>query len=152
MDWQRLGSTPPAQLAPARLQAHWAAQVLAAAGETFVPATPDTGHTAMTWDAPRGALLGREMPGAAAAQRRRRAVARRRLRPRVLLVREPLPRERELPPLAAGEWFRDGWTGAVLRGSDVVAAGDASAQRFRVEAFLASAVPASRALALSAPL
>ena len=23
----------------------------------------------------------------------------------------------ELPPLAAGEWFREGWTGAVLRGS-----------------------------------
>ena len=58
----------------------------------------------------------------------------------------------ELPPLAAGEWFRDGWTGAVLRGRELVAAGDADAQRARLRAYLASAIPASRALALEALL
>jgi len=53
-----------------------------------------------------------------------------------------------LPALAAGEWFREGWAGAVLRGGSLVAAGDAAAQEGLLRAFLASAVPASRALAL----
>ncbi len=56
----------------------------------------------------------------------------------------------ELPPLAAGEWFTDGWTGAVLRGDALVAAGDAAAQRARLAAFLAPAVATSRELALEA--
>lgn len=59
---------------------------------------------------------------------------------------------RELPLLAEGEWFRDGWTGAVLRSDRLVAAGDAGDQEARLRAFLASAVKASRALALETPL
>jgi hypothetical protein len=64
----------------------------------------------------------------------------------------PTTTRRALPPLAAGEWFSQGWSGAVLRGSAIVAAGDASDQEGLLRAFLASALDASRALALeSAP-
>ena len=65
MSWQRLGAVDPARLAGARIQAHWAAQVLSAAGETLLPHVPDTSHTAMSWDAARAALVGREIPGPA---------------------------------------------------------------------------------------
>ncbi len=50
-----------------------------------------------------------------------------------------------LPPLAVGVWVNTTWTGAVLRGSEVVAAGDAHAQRALVERFLASAIEANQA-------
>lgn len=56
-----------------------------------------------------------------------------------------------LPDLAVGEWFREGWIGAVLRGEALVAAGDALAQQGLLERFLTSAVSASRSLALEAP-
>jgi hypothetical protein len=56
----------------------------------------------------------------------------------------------KLPALAAGEWFTDGFTGAVLRGSELVAAGPAPAQQATLRAYLASAVEASRRL-LTAP-
>ena len=60
MEWQRLGAVAPAHLGAARVQAHWGAQVLAAAGETLLPHVPDTSHTAMTWDPAREALHYRE--------------------------------------------------------------------------------------------
>ena len=44
-----LGAVAPAQLARARDNAHWAAQLVAAIGETHLDALPDTSHTAMTW-------------------------------------------------------------------------------------------------------
>ena len=51
-----------------------------------------------------------------------------------------------LPDLAApGRWHREGWTGAVLTGADLVAAGDGEAQAARAAAFLAEAVSALRA-------
>jgi hypothetical protein len=51
-----------------------------------------------------------------------------------------------LPDLAApGRWHREGWTGAVLTGADVVAAGDAEAQAARSSAFLTGALTALRA-------
>jgi hypothetical protein len=53
---------------------------------------------------------------------------------------EPLP---DLP--APGRWHREGWTGAVLTGTEVVAAGDGGAQAARASAFLAEAVSALRA-------
>jgi hypothetical protein len=276
MDWQRLGAVAPARLGAARIQAHWAAQVISAAGETYLPHVPDTSHTAMTWDPAREALVGREIPGAGrvglrvadlsllllagegapaaqtplavrtlaeayawtsaavAARTRAREVAL--VHPGYELSRDPLgsggrfaldpglpelarwyanaaqalariaretpgagevlcwphhfdiaslialetdrdgealrtlgvglspgdafveepywyvshfpeTQRRELPKLAAGEWFRDGFTGALLRGSELVAAGDARAQAARLEAYLGSALPASRALA-----
>jgi len=284
MSWQRLGELEPARLASARVQAHWAAQVLSAAGETFLSHAPDTSHTAMSWDAEQAALVGGEIAGADPCRLALRpadltlrllardgavasqlALAGRTLADAfawasaavkahtrgardaalvhpgydlpphalasggrferdaglldlarwyadaalaltrfasatpgagpvlcwphhfdiaslVVLERDPdgeplrtvgvglspgddfvsMPywyvnhgpetQRRDLPPLAGGDWFTDGWIGAVLRGGELVAAGDARAQQTRLEAFLASAFAASRALALEAPL
>lgn len=58
-----LGSLPPTALISARQQLHQAAQVLAAAGESYLPPLPDTSHTAMTWDTGLGALVGFPLPG-----------------------------------------------------------------------------------------
>jgi hypothetical protein len=279
MAWRLLGGVAPSALSGARREAHWAAQLLSAAGETFVPHVPDTSHTAMSFDARRGALVGRELPGGACrvALRpsdltllllaRRGAVAelalagrtlaeaerwtseavkahtrgaldRRLIRPDYALDPHPLGRggrfeqdpglpelarwfanaaaelrrlarespeagevlcwphhfdiaslfdlekdargeslrsigvglspgddlvpepywyvnhdpvtaRSELPELAAGGWLREGdWVGAVLRGSELVAAGGAAAQQARLRRFLGSAIPASRGLAL----
>jgi hypothetical protein len=50
-----------------------------------------------------------------------------------------------LPDLAApGHWHREGWTGAVLTGTHVVAAGDGEAQAARASSFLGGAVAALR--------
>lgn len=284
MDWQRLGGVAPDRLCGARIQAHWAAQVLSAAGETFLAHVPDTSHTAMSWHADLAALALREIPGPAPCRLALRvsdltllllvpggaavselALAKRTLRdaygwasaavkahtrgardaalthpgyeldPHPLAARGrferdaglpelalwyanaalalarferetpgagevlcwphhfdiaslvvletdgdgdalrtvgvglspgddsiaepywyvnhgPATERTELPPLSAGAWFTDGWIGAVLRGGALCAAGDARAQEARLEAFLASAVAASRALALEAPL
>ena len=63
MDWSELGAVAPSSLAPARGQTHWAAQVISAAGETFLAHVPDTSHTAMSWDAGLEALVGFPVPG-----------------------------------------------------------------------------------------
>jgi hypothetical protein len=287
MGWEPLGQVAPRELRAAREQAHWAAQVVAAAGETFCPREPDTSHTSMTWDPTRAELVGRTLPGekeirialriqdfqlcllgtgllrrlagAAAANAEidlggrslaeayrwaseqiriatdgqldralkhprfelpehplgrgglfardpglpelsrwyanaecelRRVVQESRgagpLRcwphhfdlatlievtqtgggssartvgvgfspgdvgidePYFYVTHFPATRKRELPPLEAGEWNREGWIGAVLRGS-VVAARDPGPQQVLVQAFLAAALPVSRELAL----
>jgi hypothetical protein len=51
-----------------------------------------------------------------------------------------------LPPLDAGAWHTEGWLGALLRGSDIVAAGEAAAQQALWRRFVAGAVTASRKL------
>ena len=285
MDWQEQGAVDPKALAGARSQAHWAAQAIAAAGETLLAHTPDTSHTAMSWDAPLSALAGLAIPGAlpfrvalrvrdlalllvdaggreiarealagrtleeadawaaraiglhtrsralvhpgyelpahplaaggrfelqpdalaelarwfANADRELRAFAARTpgagpvlcwphhfdiatlvvlevdaageatrtigagLSPGDESIGEPYwyvnhwdaARDAEgepgkLPALAAGEWFTDGWTSALLRGSELVAAGPAAAQQAMLRAYLASAVEASMRL-LTAP-
>ena len=71
--------------------------------------------------------------------------------PYVYVNHWPATARRALPPLAAGEWFTQGWVGAALRGSQIVAAGDAADQEALVRAFLASALDESRALALEGP-
>ena len=284
MGWDRLGQVAPRELRGAREQAHWAAQVIAAAGETFLPHQADTRHTSMTWDAGLGGLVGGMLPGEAAcrigvrvsdltlcllhpggAPRTELALAghtlpdaygwtseairaatggeldRNLIHPGFELRGHPLARggsfardpglaelarwfgnadaalrrlaqqtrgagpvlcwphhfdigslieiepgpgghaarsmgvglspgdasidepylyvnhwpatsRKALPPLAAGEWIREGWVGAALRGSQIVAAGDAAAQESLLHAFLASAVQASRALALEGPV
>jgi hypothetical protein len=282
MAWERLGEVAPDGLVAARRQAHWAAQVISAAGQTFLAGVPDTSHTAMNWSA--GALVGRTVPGARPLRVALRvaelrlelrarggevlaelSLAGRTLREacawtsgavkahtRGELVRElvhpgyelephaiarggrfeldpglgelarwyadaalalgrfarstprageilcwphhfdlatlvaieedstgaarrtvgvglspgdgfvaepyayvnhwPATRREALPALACGEWFRGGWTGAVLRGTALVAAGGARAQERLLERFFDSAHAASRALALEAPL
>lgn len=284
MTWQLLGQLSPSELRNARLQAHWAVQVLSAAGETFLEPAPDTSHTAMTWDAKQGAFFGRTLSGTRACRvalrladltllllgeddspvaelalpghtlaeayrftaqavhaHTRAAQPRPLVHPGYPLDPHPLAEagrferdaglpelarwvanaasalrrlEREtpsagevlcwphhfdlatlitvemdragdpvrtvgvgfspgdefieqpywyvnhgpateridLPGLAEGEWFTDGWIAAVLRGDVLVAAGCASDQEGRLRAFLASAVPASRALALESPI
>jgi hypothetical protein len=54
----------------------------------------------------------------------------------------PAPRPQELPPLDAGVWHTDGWTGAVLTGAEVAALADEERPE-RVRAFLRSSVAAA---------
>ncbi len=276
-DWQVLGKVSPAQLRPAREQAHWALQVLSAAGETLAEHVPDTSHTASQWSATLSAFVGQRLGGARIGLRvadltllverddgrpaatlplagrtlaeaytltgrslsadgrselalvhpgyalpphpiadggrfelaagldelsrwyaNADAVLRRLERetpgagpvlcwphhfdiaslvavetdregeplrtvgvgcspgdelvpqPYWYVNHYPVTGRSELPPLAAGEWFSEGWIGAILRGEALVAAGGAAAQHALLERFLASAVRESRALALDA--
>ena len=47
--WQTLGAVPPTTLVAARETVHHAAQLLALAAVSFIPAEPDDSHTSMTW-------------------------------------------------------------------------------------------------------
>jgi len=59
--WIRLGDPPPHALGEARIQLHWALQLLAAFGESFVPHRPDFSHSTTTWSPERRAFLSEEM-------------------------------------------------------------------------------------------
>jgi hypothetical protein len=59
MSWQALGAIEPAALSESRCQAHQAVQIIAAAGETLLPHSADTSHTALT------SLRGTRFPGRA---------------------------------------------------------------------------------------
>jgi hypothetical protein len=52
MSWD-LGRLAPTSLVDARLQLHWAAQVVSAAADAWLPARTDDGHTTMRWDRPK---------------------------------------------------------------------------------------------------
>jgi len=56
--WRSLGATPPGELGETRLQAHWAAQLLAAAGHSWVDRRPDHSNTSLRWSASLGGLIG----------------------------------------------------------------------------------------------
>ncbi len=58
MQWKTLGGVAPPALADARIQLHWAAQVLSACADRWIEARADDSHTAMEWDDERGALVG----------------------------------------------------------------------------------------------
>ena len=58
MKWHVLDTSAPRKLASARSHAHWAAQVVAAVGETHAAHVPDTSHTAMEFDPVGARLLG----------------------------------------------------------------------------------------------
>jgi hypothetical protein len=58
-----LGTPPPDQLENARLNAHWAAQVIAGVGETHLAARADTSQTAMQWLPGQQLLAGEVLPG-----------------------------------------------------------------------------------------
>lgn len=284
MGWDPLGQVAPRELRCAREQAHWAAQVIAAAGETHCVHAADTSHTTMRWDEKLAGLVGRTLPvgadlqvalrvpdlslcllEAGGAPRAELALAGRSLadanrwaseairaatrgaqsrplvhpgfqlpehalargghfapdpglaelarwfgnadaelrrlagqtrgagpvlcwphhfdiatlieiesgrdghaartvgvglspgddsidEPYLYVSHWPATSRVALPPLPAGEWIREGWSGAALRGSQLVAAGDGAAQQGLLRAFLASAFPASRALALETAL
>lgn len=59
MTWKTLGALPPDRLSEARLQLHWAAQLLSAPGVSLLPAENDFSHTSLNWDFELGVLSGR---------------------------------------------------------------------------------------------
>lgn len=61
--WQAVPRLAPGQLTDARLQAHWAAQLVRAVAEKLVPARRDGAHLAMTWLDPLEVLAGAFTPG-----------------------------------------------------------------------------------------
>ena len=59
MTWKTLGAVPPDRLSEARLELHWAAQLLSAPGVSLLPAEKDFSHTNLAWDFELGVLSGR---------------------------------------------------------------------------------------------
>lgn len=58
MSWRAVGAVLPGRLTEARLQLHFAAQLVSAPGTSLLPAEPDHGHTNLGWDGALGALSG----------------------------------------------------------------------------------------------
>ncbi|MEZ4225535.1 MAG: hypothetical protein R3B13_31575 [Polyangiaceae bacterium] len=56
-EWRPLGAIPGKQLAPARVEAHYALQVLAAAATASIEARPDDSHQASDWQPERESLV-----------------------------------------------------------------------------------------------
>lgn len=61
MSWKTLGAVLPGELAEARLQLHWAAQLLSAPGSSLLAAAEDFSHTNLGWDSELGLLSGRSV-------------------------------------------------------------------------------------------
>ena len=61
--WEHLGRVPPGALADARRALHHAAQIVASAGITHLPAAADDSHTTMEWLPKLRALAGHVVPG-----------------------------------------------------------------------------------------
>ena len=61
--WERLGRVGAGALAEARRALHHAAQIVASAAVTHLPAEHDDGHTNMEWSASLRALAGRRVGG-----------------------------------------------------------------------------------------
>ena len=55
--WRTLGHPPPEALSAARLEAHWASQVLSAFGDSQLPHREDYRHRAMSWSDENEALI-----------------------------------------------------------------------------------------------
>jgi hypothetical protein len=59
MTWSTLGAVLPGELSQARLQLHWAAQLVSAVGASLLPAEADDSHTNLGWDVQLSVLAGR---------------------------------------------------------------------------------------------
>lgn len=59
MRWRPVGNVSPHRLTVARLELHWATQLVSAPGTTLLPAAEDYSHTNLVWDLARGVLVGR---------------------------------------------------------------------------------------------
>ena len=59
--WEMLGSLAPGDLVEARLQLHYAAQIVSSVGFTFVAPKPDWSHTNLGWSHDLGALVSRQV-------------------------------------------------------------------------------------------
>ena len=57
--WLQVGERAPIDLVDARLQLHWAVQLVSAVGTTLLPAAADDSHTNLEWLAEPGLLAGR---------------------------------------------------------------------------------------------
>src|SRR5438094_351605 len=57
--WLQVGERASTDLVDARLQLHWAAQVVSAVGTTLLPAAADDSHTNLEWLAEPALLAGR---------------------------------------------------------------------------------------------
>ena len=55
--WARVGAIAPSALADTRLELHHAVQIIVSAAISYIPARADDSHTAMSWSAPRRALV-----------------------------------------------------------------------------------------------
>jgi hypothetical protein len=62
-NWIKLGGLPPDSLVDARIQSHWALQIVAAAGHSLVRAQKDDGHISTEWLDRAQSLVGEEIPG-----------------------------------------------------------------------------------------
>ena len=58
----RLGEIAPGALTDARLQLHHAAQIAVSAAISYIPSRSDDSHTALSWNAPLGALATEPIP------------------------------------------------------------------------------------------
>lgn len=61
MTWKTLGTVSPTELSGARVQLHWAAQLLSAPGVSLLPAAEDYSHTNLGWDPELDVLSGRNV-------------------------------------------------------------------------------------------
>ena len=61
MTWKPLGAVLPGELSQARLQLHWAAQLVSAPGTSLLPAAADFAHTNLGWDSKLMVLAGRNV-------------------------------------------------------------------------------------------
>jgi len=61
MSWKTIGTVSPGELSQARIQLHWAAQLVSAAGASLLPAEADYAHTNLGWDSDLGVLAGRHV-------------------------------------------------------------------------------------------
>jgi hypothetical protein len=63
MKWNHLGAVEPQDLKPARLNLHFAAQVVSGVGRTLLPAQQDDSHTSLVWQQRQGALVSQPVNG-----------------------------------------------------------------------------------------
>ncbi len=69
--WEPLGAVPPRDLGDARLQLHWAVQLVSALGHSVLEADDDDGHASMIWNVALDAMVGRPLGALSAALRLR---------------------------------------------------------------------------------
>lgn len=61
--WRTLGQVTPESLLETRLQAHWAAQNIAALADAWLTPAADDSHTSLEWLDPHDALVGQQIAG-----------------------------------------------------------------------------------------
>src|SRR5262249_59938320 len=96
--WESLGRLGGAAIVEARLQAHWAVQAIAAAGDGWIAHRSDDSHTAMRWDGQW--LVGEVAPSGLAIGLAIESLALVAVRGDETLASAPLPRPTPPRPLA----------------------------------------------------